>query len=309
MSAAGPGPNRRAGRPQRLPWCAFEVALFRDPTFRRLSWQAKLLFFAGRAHCSENLTDGLVQAEDLALVAAEAGVGPEHATELTRSGLWRRSDEGYHDERFGRTNPKAEVRVKAWKRDRDRKGLSGEFPYGNPAGIPAGIPAGNPNGNSEYPVGTPAGIPAGTLKKTDNREQITEKRETEHRPPSARAYALSVVPPPGGTLRNGRSNDLSTNEPYVRDRALEQANAAQLREVADRLRVHDETGHTLGTLGREAAEYHLPMNEVLEIFTARLKLPGGQGGYIALRRARKDVLQHFGLPTHGRRRKSGELTQ
>ncbi len=142
--------SARRGRPPKL-WAAFEIGWFRDPRVRRLSTEAKLLFLAGRAYCSEQGTDGYIDRDAVQMIAADAKVHPGNAAALVRAGLWEDSGETYHDVDYLRTNQKAEIRERRWQQDRDRKAQAAPHPE-----FPHGFPQGNAPAPGEFPHGFPS---------------------------------------------------------------------------------------------------------------------------------------------------------
>lgn len=146
--------SARRGRPPKL-WAAFEIGFFRDPRVRRLSTDAKLLFLAGRAYCSEQGTDGFLDKDAVALIAGDAKVPPGGAAQLVRAELWAETEEGYHDVDFLATNRSANARADRWRKDRERKAALQapipEFPHGIPHGNGPAQTAISTRNSDEFP--------------------------------------------------------------------------------------------------------------------------------------------------------------
>lgn len=92
-------------------WTPLSVDLFRDPKVRKAGRDAALLFVASLCYCQDQLTDGHIPADHLAVLAAEAWTKPGAAKALVAHGLWVEDNGGYLVARWGEWNrPAAEVR-------------------------------------------------------------------------------------------------------------------------------------------------------------------------------------------------------
>lgn len=92
-------------------WTPLSVDLFRDPKVRKAGRDAALLFVASLCYCQDQLTDGHIPADHLAVLAAEAWSKPSAAKALVAHGLWVEDGDGYLVARWGEWNkPAAEVR-------------------------------------------------------------------------------------------------------------------------------------------------------------------------------------------------------
>lgn len=69
-------------------WFATHDQFFSHPKVRRAGRDAALLFQAGKAYCSRHLTDGVIPAEVLDVIAAEAWTTKKATGPLLREGLW-----------------------------------------------------------------------------------------------------------------------------------------------------------------------------------------------------------------------------
>jgi hypothetical protein len=109
-----------------MAWAAVNTKLLTMPGVRQLPTAAhKVLWLAGRLHCGEFETDGLIESAALPLLAFEAGVDVDQAQQLIRglkeTGLWTSHPKGWVDATFLDDNSSHEVRERARERDRGKK--------------------------------------------------------------------------------------------------------------------------------------------------------------------------------------------
>ena len=134
-----------------MAWAAVETNVLTSPAGRRLSASARLMWLAGRLHCAEFETDGVIEASALPLLLyASAATEPvdDLAAELVKVGWWAREDFGWVDVNFLKSNRAREVRERrraadAAKKQRQRQGQRPRgtslraVPLGHPEGLSA----------------------------------------------------------------------------------------------------------------------------------------------------------------------------
>lgn len=119
-------------------WVKLDDHFFQHPKILQATPAAKLLYLAGLTWCAANLTDGLIPAAALPVLAAEAGIDPsgagQIAEQLLELGLWVASDSTAGDYRvhhFLEYNP-SRVRVLATRQARSDAGRKGGRASRNP---------------------------------------------------------------------------------------------------------------------------------------------------------------------------------
>src|SRR5579859_8081622 len=109
-----------------MSWAAVNTKTLTTPALRQLPSAAhKVLWLAGRLHCAEFETDGLIETAALPLLAFETGVDDDQARQIVSAllevGLWTSNPRGWVDATFLDDNSSHEVRERARERDRDKK--------------------------------------------------------------------------------------------------------------------------------------------------------------------------------------------
>jgi hypothetical protein len=109
-----------------MSWAAVSTKILTSPGIRQLPTPAhKVLWLAGRLHCAEFETDGLIETTALPLLAYEAGVEVDQARQmvlgLQECGLWKPCSQGWLDVTFPNENPTHDARERGRARDRSKK--------------------------------------------------------------------------------------------------------------------------------------------------------------------------------------------
>jgi len=168
-----------------MSWGAVSTKIFSEPVFRQLPTPThKLLWLAGRLHCAEFETNGLIEIAALPLLAFEVGIEAAQAQQmalgLLECGLWARHPRGWHDATFLDQNPSHEVRERARERDRLKKRKRRSLGDG-----PGGWPGGSPLGEG------PGGVPEAQVQNRDSTDTATE---THRLPMSSTSPSDSAEP-------------------------------------------------------------------------------------------------------------------
>ncbi len=138
-----------------MPWAAVETNVLTSPEGRRLSASAKLLWLAGRLHCGEFETNGLIERSAIPLLMYASGAtdaAEDLVAELVKVEWWHDTEGGWEDVGFLRSNPSHESRerrreVDAAKKQRQR---TRPVPPGRPLVLsPGAVPPGRPGGKTE----------------------------------------------------------------------------------------------------------------------------------------------------------------
>ena len=133
-----------------MAYAAVETNVLTSPEGRRLSASAKLLWLAGRLHCAEYETDGLIEASALPLLVYASGAEEpveDLIAELVQVGWWQHDQLGVRDVHFLKSNAAHEVRERRRAADAEKKRrlrVRG-VPEGQPRGTsPRAVPLGRP---------------------------------------------------------------------------------------------------------------------------------------------------------------------
>jgi hypothetical protein len=164
-----------------MSWAAVNTKALTTPALRQLPSAAhKLLWLAGRLHCAEFLTNGLIETAALPLLAFEAGVDVDQARQFVRAllevGLWTSDPRGWIDTTFLDDNSSREVRERALERDRDKKRKK------RGSGVSPGDSTGGQH-RGTAPGDSPSDVPQGVPKAQVERERQYTETETERTPP------------------------------------------------------------------------------------------------------------------------------
>lgn len=112
-----------------MAWVKLDTGIFRNPKVVTVGADAKLLYVAGICYAGDNLTDGLIPANALPILAAEATIrNVKKATaELVNAGLWVTSDTGFevhdyleHNSRSGDVQAKRDAARERMQRNRSQ---------------------------------------------------------------------------------------------------------------------------------------------------------------------------------------------
>lgn len=142
---------------------------FTNPKARAAGSDGRALFLAGLCHCSAHLTDGIIRADMLPVIAAEAEVQPSVADRLVTVDMWEPTDTGWLVVNYLEWNQsKEQVETKrakdaerqAEKRARDAAAQSRATSRRDSSASPHGSPVqtspsdGKPSSSSVLPAGT-----------------------------------------------------------------------------------------------------------------------------------------------------------
>lgn len=115
-----------------MTWVRLDDQFFRHAKARAAGRDGRALYLAALCFASANLTDGIIRAIDLPLVAAEAEVRPATSKRLVDAGLWDVVDGGWQIHDWAHRNPSAdEIRERREKerekKQRYRRGPNGRY--------------------------------------------------------------------------------------------------------------------------------------------------------------------------------------
>lgn len=137
---------------------------FTNPKARAAGSDGRALFLAGLCHCSAHLTDGLIRADMLPVIAAEAEVQPSVADRLVTVDMWTPTDSGWLVVNYLEWNQSKEQvetkRAKDAERQAKHRAEQSRAPshrdsLASPHGSPVqSSPQGKPTSSSVLPVGT-----------------------------------------------------------------------------------------------------------------------------------------------------------
>lgn len=112
-----------------MAWVKLDTGIFRNPKVVTVGADAKLLYVAGICYAGDNLTDGLIPANALPILAAEATIrnAKKATAELVTAGLWIALDGGFevhdyleHNSRSGDVQAKREAAKERMQRNRSQ---------------------------------------------------------------------------------------------------------------------------------------------------------------------------------------------
>lgn len=95
-----------------MPWTRLDDQFFANPKVVDLGKDAKLVYLAALTYCGSQLTDGVIKAGAVRMVAAMVDAERECVAELVDAGLWEVIPEGYRIHDYLMYNPSGE-QVKA----------------------------------------------------------------------------------------------------------------------------------------------------------------------------------------------------
>jgi hypothetical protein len=78
-----------------MTWVKLDDGFFRNRKARMAGKDGRALFLAGLCYCAGTLTDGYIDANDLPIIAAEAGVRASLSGSLVDVGLWKTTEGGW----------------------------------------------------------------------------------------------------------------------------------------------------------------------------------------------------------------------
>lgn len=112
-----------------MAWVKLDTGIFRNPKVVTVSADAKLLYVAGICYAGDNLTDGMIPANALPILAAEATIRniKRAVSELVSAGLWIAKENGYevhdyleHNSRSGDVQAKRDAAKERMQRNRSQ---------------------------------------------------------------------------------------------------------------------------------------------------------------------------------------------
>lgn len=118
-----------------MPWVRLDDQFFANPKVVELGKDAKLVYLAALTYCGSQLTDGVIKAGAVRMVAAMVDADRECVADLVGAGLWEATPDGYRIHDYLLYNPSGDQvkadrannakRQQEW-RDRNR-GETGQF--------------------------------------------------------------------------------------------------------------------------------------------------------------------------------------